>query len=110
MLNVGDSNPVQENPFLKVKGIVFFLPGLRRGREAPHRRQWVVHHAPQNPCLSFIKVKITFVIRMGTIMVMMKQLTKNTIGVAGLPCSTEPMSLHEEVNNCVEDLGDGAND
>ena len=43
-------------------------------------------------------------------MVMMKQLTKNTIGVAGLPCSTEPMSLHEEVNNCVEDLGDGAND
>ena len=59
MLNVGGSNPVQESPFLRVKGIVIFLPGLRRGREAPHRRQWVVHHAPQNPCLSFIKVKIT---------------------------------------------------
>ena len=43
-------------------------------------------------------------------MVMMKQLTKNTIGVAGLPCTTELIGLHEEVNNCVEDLGDGAND
>ena len=29
-------------------------------------------------------------IRMWTIMVKMKQLTKNTIGVAGLPCPTEP--------------------
>ena len=50
----------------------------------------MVHHAPQNPCLSFIKVKITFVIRMWTIMVKMKQLTINTISVAGLPCPTEP--------------------
>ena len=110
MLNVGDSNPVQESPFLRVKEIIMFLPGLKRGREAPHRRQWVVHHAPQNPCLSFIKVKITFVIRMWTIMVKMKQLTINTIGVAGLPCPTELMSLHEEVNNCVEDLSGGADD
>ena len=43
-------------------------------------------------------------------MLKMKQLTINTIGVAGLPCPTEPMALHEEVNNCVEDLGSGADD
>ena len=40
----------------------------------------------------------------------MKQLAINTISVAGLPCPTELMSLHEEVNNCVEDLSGGADD
>ena len=34
----------------------------------------------------------------------------NTIGVAGLPCPNEPMALNEEVNNCVKDLGGGADD
>ena len=47
---------------------------------------------------------------MWTIMVKMKQLTINTISVAGLLCPTETVSLHEEVNNCVEDLSGGADD
>ena len=47
---------------------------------------------------------------MWTIMVKMKQLTINTISVAGLLCTTETVSLHEEVNNCVEDLSGGADD
>ena len=47
---------------------------------------------------------------MWTIMVKMKQLAINTFSVAGLPCPKEPMALNEEVNNCVVDLGGGADD
>ena len=103
---------MQESPFLRVKGIVIFLHGLRRGREAPHRRQWVVHHAPQNPCLSFIKVKITNNIRDKDVDNNVEDeavnYKHNRCGWSSMPHRT--MSLYEEVNNCVEDLGGGADD